>query len=372
MSRSMIFHYPLPLREETSGSQVHLAQTLKAFRESGYDVALVTGYAADRNKAIVRVLREAEAGRRFDFVYAWSPTTPTLLAKRNVWHPWLDSDFFSWCKGQSIPIGLFYGDIHWRFPHYRGAAPWYRRALAIPLYRYDWNNYARLVDHLFLPSLGMAGFLPTTWPADRISALYPGCNVADRPLQAVSTGGSEGLKLFYVGGVRPPLYDLKPMIDALRGMSGVRLTLCCRAAEWAAARTYYEPVDTDVIRVVHAHGEQLASYYAETDVFGLFWQPYPYLDFAMPVKVFESLGFGVPLITTQGTEIARFVSGEDIGWAVSTTGEFRALLERLKANPQLIDEARGRVAQVRTQHTWQKRTALIARTLTRDGDSWPT
>lgn len=35
--------------------------------------------------------------------------------------------------------------------------------------------------------------------------------------------------------------------------------------------------------------------------FGLFWQPSAYLDFAMPVKVFEALGYGVPLVTTAGT-----------------------------------------------------------------------
>ena len=361
---SMIYHYPLGLGPEQSGSQVHITQMLRAFEEIGYAVEPVMGVAANRRQTWQRLAAEAAQGRRFDFVYAWSPTVPTWMIRRNLLHPFADVSFFRWCRARAIPSGLFYGDVHYRLDHFKRNVPRLTRYRMQVLYRLDWLLYRNLIDHLFLPSLRMAAYLPTPWASERMSALLPGCKPAPTQVAAEPVGrtADDELALFYVGGVVPPLYDLKPMIDSVSRLDGICLTICCREAEWAAHRSYYGPLDETHVSIVHVAGSELEPYYAAADLFCLFWW-HPYLEITMPVKVFEALGYGLPLVVRAGSEAARFVATQDVGWVVSDEAELRHLLQHLRANRQEIAEKRRRVEAIRLQHTWQVRARQVADTL---------
>ncbi|MFC2029463.1 glycosyltransferase family 4 protein [Chloroflexota bacterium] len=360
---SMIYHYPLPIRSKPdSGSQVHIRGMLRGFERIGYKVELVTGTPGERRKALDRLKREIFEGRVFDLLFSWAPVSPMLMSRKNIKHPFLDFGFLQWCRRRSIPVGLFYGDVHWRFEHFRQRVPPGRRILMKTLYWYDWWGYLRWVDHLFLPSLRMRDVLPTSWPSDRVSELHPGCEL---PAPARSAGGSGPghLELFYVGGIAPPLYDLRPMFNAIRGLDGVFLTVCCREAEWRRFRALYAPIDDSRVRIVHASGPDLAAYYARADLYGLFWEPNAYLNVTMPVKVFEALQHGVPIITAAGTVAARFVARQDIGWTVANADEFRALLERLRHQPELIEQKRRHAQTLREDCSWSHRAQQVADTL---------
>ena len=360
MPKSMIFHYPFPTYTENAGSQVWVLQMIKAFTQLGYEVELAIGHAEERRKAIERIQAQAKQGRKFDFVFSEAATSPSLLTKKNAVQPLLDLNFFSWCKSQQIPVGLFYIDVHWRFDHWRKNVTLRRWATAWPLFWYDWFSYLGWVDRLYLPSLRMATALPTRWPAKRLTALPPGCIITDLPKPERV---NDRLELFYVGGIAPPLYDLKAMVDIVQSLDNISLTFCCRTPEWEKFQTYYAVTDTTKVKVVHAHGAELKNYYAQADLFGLFWQPYPYLNITMPVKVMETLGYGLPLITTAGTVSADFVAQEKIGWVASTANEFRELLLRLQADRTLIAEKRARALAIREQHTWRERARVVADTL---------
>jgi hypothetical protein len=161
LQRSIIFHHPRPIHEDAiSGSRVRPARMAEAFESLGFKVELAVGYADGRTRAIRRIKEARQRGQKFDLLYSESLSTPTLWPKRNRFRLFLDLGFLRWCKAQAIPIGLFYRDVHWRFDHYRATVPWYRRAVAVPLYWYDWLWYRRWVDHLFIPSLGMKEALP--------------------------------------------------------------------------------------------------------------------------------------------------------------------------------------------------------------------
>jgi len=356
---SMIYHYPMVLGPQTSGSRVHLAQMMQGFQEIGYAVAPMMGWSDARARAWAQIEAEAAHGRRFDFAYVWSPTVPTFRVRWNLLRPWVDPAFFAWCRRHGIPSGLFYGDVHYRLDHFRANVRWPDRNLMQLLFRLDWLVYRRFVDHLFLPSLGMAALLPTHWPAERMSVLLPGCPTPSIKREAAR---DSELKLFYVGGIVPPLYDLKPMVDAISQVPGVCLTLCCRADEWGKVSSYYGSMDPARVRIVHASGEGLRSHYEAADVFCMFWR-HPYLEITMPVKVFEALGYGLPLITAAGTEPARFVNEVGVGWMPDSGEEFHRLLVRLRDERQEVTQMQKRVEAVRGQHTWQARARQVAHTL---------
>ena len=364
MHRRMIFHHPYPIMEGTSGSQVRLNRMIEGFKSIGYEVNIISGFVGERREAIRNVKEKFNQGCTCDFLYSECSTFPTLVAKGNLISPNLDFGFFNWCKKNSIPVGLFYRDVYWRFDLYKVSLPWFKRTIMIPFYWYDWLNYFKVIDHLFIPSLKMKDALPSKWPEDKLSALSPGCrinNLSGNSLKKIEF--NDHLNLIYVGGVVPPLYDLRLLFHALRELNGISLTICCRESEWNKVKSYYAPFDDNKINIVHVYGDELVTYYKNADLFVLIRQNNPYLNFAMPVKVFEALGHCVPIITTSGTETARFIRQEDIGWVVHTKGELTSLLTHLRINQKEIQRKRDHMAIVRMHHTWNDRCKQVAETL---------
>ena len=366
MKPAIIFHHPFPVTAGgTSGSQVRPYQMLNAFESLDYEVEAVVGYGKERQTTIKRLRQEITKGRRFAFAYSESHTIPTLLTEPHhvPTFPFLDFRFLAFLKRQRIPVGLFYRDVHWRFDQYQ-QAPWLQRLVSIPLYHYDWQQYTKVVDHLFLPSLAMAAHLPSAWSRASVSALPPGMPPALTAAEPTIPAAEGQLRLFYVGGVKPPLYDLQPTFDYLRDLEQVTLTLCCRREEWQHAQASYAVPSN--VAVVHASGRDLAPYYAQTDFFAILWQPHPYLDFAMPIKVFEALGQALPIVTTPGTETARFVEAEDIGWVVASRDALKQLLHTLREDPERLRDKKRKLLAVRSKHSWQARAQQVATTLTQE------
>lgn len=367
MKPKMIFHHPYPVFPEgKSGSQVRPYKMIKAFETIGYDVDLIVGYGAERRKAINRIKRNVKHGKHYDFIYSESSTMPTLLTEKHHFptYPFLDFGFFRWAKGNSIPIGLFYRDIYWKFPMYADEVSWIKRAVSIPMYKYDWRKYKRLLTHLFLPSVKMQEVLPNEWSAG-ISALPPACDFKHNVKRRIR-GINDELNLFYVGGVLPPIYDLTPLFKTIKGLDGIHLTLCCREHEWEATGSLYEPIDKSIVEIIHMSGSALQSYYEEADIFIMIRSPHEYLDFAMPIKVFEALGYGVPILTLDGTEAAQFIKQEGIGWVVRSVEEASRLLDFLRNHPEDVDLMKQHVCEARLRHTWEERARQVVQTLTKN------
>lgn len=335
---------------------------LEAFRELGYKVEAVVGFAKERKKAARRVKAMIRAGREFDFAYAESSTMPMLLTEPHhlPTHPLLDFGFFKYLNEQSIPIGLFYRDVYWQFPDYKQHVPGLRRFVAHTFYRYGWLRYRSLLDHLFLPTTKMLEVLPR-WTG-QVSALPPGCE--EHEVSVPCNAPDSPLSLFYVGGVQPPFYDMRPLLEAVKGLEGVRLTLCCREQEWRKTKLFYKEVfDPQKVQLVHVHGLELVAYYRIADVFVDIRNDHTYLRYTFPLKTFEPLGYGLPSIVGYRSEAARFVEQENVGWVVEGPQEARQLLRYLQQHREAISRKRDQTLQARARHTWAARAEEAARTL---------
>lgn len=334
---------------------------LQAFQDCGHDVLTVMGYGRDRERAIRRIESVLKSGKKISFVYSEARSIPTLLTERHrlPTFPLMDFAFLRNMRGSGVPTGLFYRDVFWRFKMYRRRLSLPARAITIPLYHYDWWWYKKVVDHLFLPSEAMGKFLPSHWPNDRLSALPPGIPATSQPAGQCTQPG-KSLDLLYIGGVHPPAYDLTPLFDAVKTIGDVSLTLCCREPEWRANRLHYEPLDHKSISVVHQEGEALLPLYQQADLFSILWKNHEYLDFAAPVKLFESVGRGVPIVTFKGSETARLVRQNDWGWVVDGQDDLVSLLDYLKANPKALEEKRAALIGSRDEHSWIARAREAA------------
>ncbi|MCR8913684.1 glycosyltransferase [Marinobacter panjinensis] len=361
----VIYHHPRPITENgLSGSQVRPYKMLKAFQELGATVIEVTGDARTRSEIMQHTRLRIRNGERFDFVYSENLTIPFAMseAHRLPLHPLLDHSFLAFCNRHGVPVSMFNRDVYWRDKSYREMLPWWGRMVTIPLYWYDWWQHTRYLDTLYLPSAAMGTVLPWMNRFPNVRYLPPGAEISDTDNVPQCAGA---LKLFYVGGIEPPTYDLRPLLAAIQKTKAhTSLTICCRKKEWNRVSELYRPFITDRIDVVHCSGKELDSLYAVSDLFAVVRSQGSYLDFSVPIKIYESIGFGLPILCTSGGETARIVESEGLGWVrkIEDVAEF---LQGLAEQPELIKAKRAELMELRDKHTWKNRAIQVCHDMAR-------
>ena len=368
----MIFHAPFPLQpDRVAASMLRPLAMRRAFADLGYRVMNVTGYAAQRRRAMTRVRAALAAGARIEFVYSENATIPNALTEPRHLpvHPLLDAAFFRHCRRSGVPVGVFYRDVYWRFPRFReGINPVLEAGLQAA-YRSELMAFERVGLHLFLPSQAMARHVPHVDPV-RMSALPPGApDVAAtrRDSDGWDDGGDEDgkeLELLFVG-VLQDNYRLDACLRAVSATPGTRVTLCVRQETWEASREHYAPLLPEGrAQVVHRSGPELEPLYRRADLGVLFSEPNPYWDFAVPYKLYEYLAHELPVIAVRGTQTGRLVEEMGIGWVLDyDAGALRGLLRRLREAPEEIEAVRRRMREVLPDQTWKARARTVAQVL---------
>ncbi len=364
----MIFHHPFPLMSgPKSGSQVRPKRMLESFRRLGYEVVEVTGYVPERVPMMRSIARDVKAGRRFQFCYSESVTSPTALSEPHhlPLHPMADPAFFKSLKDGGIRTGLYYRDIHWRFNQYNETVPLAKRIVAKAFYGLDLIWYSKLVDIVYLPDLGMSASIPCAGRF-RFEPLPPGA--ALRSGQRSRTDRDGLLRLIYIGSITPPHNDVSPLLHAVASTPNAALTISCPEMETKVLSEY--PTELfDGVTIVHLGSEQLDELYSGADVACLIYSAHPYRDFAMPVKLFESIGHLTPSIANADTAAGRFIARNGIGWTFDDESGLRLTLKRLADDPTLVEAKRAVLRDVAPSHTWEARAETVAHDLETLGDT---
>lgn len=357
----MIFHMPLPLNPKaTSASGIRPVRMLEAFRALGLDVTVVAGHSAERRAAIKKVLSGTRSGLQYDFVYSESSTMPTVMTDPHhlPLHPRMDFKMLRELRVSGAKVGLFYRDIYWKFPEYKSMVPLIKRAPAMAGYRWDLFNYRSALDVMYLPSLAMAKYFGDV-PFD-IKALPPGHGISE-----VDVVPASPLRLLYVGGLGVH-YKLHTLVDAMRKVPEAHLTICTREKEWQSEGPSYQPLPTNV-EVVHKVGDaELAPLYAKSNIGVLSTRPDGYFAFAVPYKLYEYIGHGLPILATKNTLSGQTVSAKGLGWTLDHEPSVIAdLLQSLVENPEKLRLVRSAVRAARVGNTWSNRAQQVVDDLTK-------
>lgn len=359
--KRIIFHHPLPLNPNaTSASGIRPQRILQAFRELGFQVDLVTGYAKERKTAINKIKTNIREGVKYDFLYSESSTMPTTLTEKHHFptHPFLDSLFFRFCKKNNIPIGLFYRDIYWAFEEYSKDVSVLKSLIAKLAYRADLLVYEKYVTNLYLPSLEMGKYVPYV-SRKKFVALPPGHTAPEK----INITERKSLKLFYVGGLSNH-YQLHKLFAVLSDYRNIEFTLCTRESEWLTMRDEY-PIISKNIKIIHKSSTQMEEDLIAADIAILYVKPQEYREFAAPVKLFEYLGYRKPILASNGTLAGRFVSENDIGWSIEyDEHSLRKFLDELQKNPDAITDKLRNIDRVAPRHSWIARAEQVAKELT--------
>lgn len=354
----MIYHVPYPLNfQATAGSGIRPVKMFQSFEAIGYEVLLVSGYGKERRAAIKEAKRRIRAGEKFDFLYSESATiaTPLTDPKHLPPHFLLDFNFFRFCEANSIHTGVFYRDIYWRFPIYRQLTGTLVSFAMRRIFRWDLWNYRTTLTKLFLPSLEMGSYIPIVQPK-KFSALPPGAPSSPAPLHR------EQLSLLYVGGLGSH-YRLHRLLEAVIQLPQVKLTICTPKNVWEACKDEYEHLLGNNVELIHLHGAELEPYFKQANVGCIAVESDEYWRFAVPIKLFDYLGHGLPVFATADTWAGKFVSQNQSGWTVEYDVEaIKTKLESLSAL-SWVENMETHIKTVSAENTWEARAREVARQL---------
>lgn len=356
----IIIHFPFKInRDRAAASQLRPIKIIETFEAMGYDVCLIEGYGKDRKKQINNIKKAILSGEKFDFVYSESNTSPTLLTEKHHYptYPFLDFSFFKFCKKNNVKIGLFYRDIYWCFPENNHGII---RKLMLLFYKYDLYNYNKYVSTLYVPSYDMVKYIPYKLKMP-ISELYPGCIKYSR--RDVNENRDK-IKILYVGGIGCH-YDISMIMDVVKDQPFVNLTICCRPDDWESAKSYFLPFVGDNMTIVHKSGNELNALYEDADLFCLFVKPNKYWEFAVPFKLFETIGHGCPILSTEGLWVSKFVDRYGIGFTCGFDKEsLKQLFRYLQTNRKELLKVKEQVSLIIDDNTWETRCRNIVSDLT--------
>lgn len=365
MQNRIIFFHPKKLvQQSTRPSEIRPIRILSEFRSQGYQVDVVAGSSKERQICQKAVLKNITSGIKYSFLYGETSNKPNALSDPDsiLRKPLSDLLFLKAVKKAQIPIGIFYRDIYWKFPLFKELLPWYQRYLSLPFYWFDWFVYKSVTDHFFLPSSEMNQYLPHPMPPEKESELPPGVDPEDED-SIKPIFSKETLRCLYVGGINPPLYDLRSVLKEISSTNNIELTICCRKADWDLYKHLYNNELTPNIKIKHLSGDDLKKIYRCSDIALIVREPHTYLDFCMPFKLFESINYELPLITSGHNSTSRFIDTYNIGWTIGSTQDLSKILKKIRDDPTLLQNKIRNIKSCKHKSTWAERIKRIERNL---------
>ncbi len=80
----------------------------------------------------------------------------------------------------------------------------------------------------------------------------------------------------------------------------------------------------------------------------------------MPVKLFDYLTYGKPIIATSGTGVGEFIDKNNVGWSVGySKEELRKKLMYIIENPKVYIEKVNSIKNIIQDNTWEARARKV-------------
>jgi hypothetical protein len=272
------------------------------------DLDVVAGYRGERRWAL---LRYAFSGRLRGLDGIYVESSSFLPAE-------LDIGFLALARMLRIPVVSYVRDAYQLFDDY-GRADGLRRRIGRWLFRPAVRALGAVSTRLAFPTRGLAEAVLGTRAADAI-LLPPG---APAPVDVERRADARGL--LFVGDARLPAHGADRLLAAVelarRRGTDVGLTVVCRPGQ--------DPPGPhpEWMRVARAEGPQITALLPEVLATVIPRPRNAYNDLALPIKLFDYLSYGRPLLVTDCVEQARVVSDMDAG--IVTGDSVEALAEAI-------------------------------------------
>jgi len=354
--KKIIFHTPIDIfHEDTSGDTVRPRKMYEAFCSLGYEVILCHGDSKSRRKSF----KEITKGNTSGIIGVYSELSSRSLyltdPDRIPRSLFLDFSYLKELKKRGLPISFFYRDIHWLFrdESSKSKKSW-TKPITYLFHMLELWQVKKLSSVFFLPSLRMLNELPIK-PKNSKALPPAGSPPESLELAKESDASRSKLRLFYVGGCTPPLYDLSIILNTVRKVPECELILCTRKGEWEN-QTYNLP---DNVKLIHESGKTMLKELKLSDALIMYYPKNNYREFAVPVKLFEAACLGIPVISDSHGETAEIIEREKIGWTAKNPDELESLIKTLSANKEKISEAKKSTSISSHKNSWRARAETV-------------
>ncbi|MBO0961640.1 glycosyltransferase [Neobacillus sp. MM2021_6] len=366
--KKIIVYFPYKLRQQTSGSAVRPVKILEAFKEladnNGYEVIAINGESRDREQAISNLYMNVNP-KEILFCYMENATIPIWLTDTDHLprKPLIDVTFLKYLKKNNIPLGVFYRDIYWKFNSLYKVNPLIKPIMQT-IFKIELSLYKKYSSIIYLPSLYMNDFVGVK--PDMVTDLPPG---GVNKLNYNKKTETNLVQAIYVGGINPR-YGIYDTLEAFRLINQkstkIKLIMVCRKEEFSTYSELMEPYSNmDWLEIHHAYGEQLTPLYHRAD-FGIVpIKCDTYNDFAVAVKLFEYISYGLPVLATNCKAQVNIIEKSKLGLVVpdNAPGIFEGLNTFL--DPQIRDHYKENVRNaLLMKHLWIHRAEKVFYTLT--------
>ncbi|GAB6168153.1 glycosyltransferase [Clostridium carnis] len=344
MNKNILYITFVDFNEQKSGSSVRPKKIYDAFIEEGYNVSLLTGQQnrkLERWKNCFKYYKEIRKNK-YEFCYVEPPAGPIFNLSDHLLLLYIS-------KIKKVPTGLFYRDAYWKF------ADWYevsglKKFIINTMHKFDWFIIKNVCKKIFFPTDMMGDLFDFKCK----EALPPACELLD-----VKRKNSDIVEIIYVGGMSEQ-YGGKLLLESLDKVNNnkrMNLHLVCREEDAEKIKEYK---DKEWLKIYHASGKELKKIYSKANIAIIPRKVDFYMDFAMPVKLFEYISFGLPIISTNCKEVAKFINSNKIG--VICDDNIESLYNTL-VNIKIDDvkEYSRNVEITRVNNTWNKRIEQISK-----------
>ena len=304
---------------------------------------LIDGDRPTRRKALLRYLAGGGLGKTRAIYVEASTSTATEL----------DLGFLTLAHAAGIPILIFIPDAYQYFP-----ALYPRVGVKTALLDWGWRRsiatYLRVADRLLFPSRGLANYFPTSKP---VTILPPGGPVGLEP----ATLNWDAPTVVYVGGANYR-YGSDLLLDAMQQVVARCPTARCHFISGDATYLDQHPVrHASWFTVERRAFHELPTVMHAATVAVVPLRINEYNDLAVPVKLFDYMAFGLPLVVTACRDTAALVQEMQSGLVVAdqTTALADGILRLLEA-PALAQQLGNNGYQaIQNAHSWSHRAAAL-------------
>jgi glycosyltransferase involved in cell wall biosynthesis len=350
----ILMHVPysfLGEKDRTSGSRVVPYQLYLAFQEVGYEVDLITGSRAARQAKVIELIKGLKLDQ-YSFCFSEPSTNPV--------HPIVDYAFYLLLWANKVPTAIYYTDAYWKFPDLF-PLPHFRDPLFLFRYRFDLLVFSRVASIVLFPTGAMADLFELRCP--RVVLPFGG-----EVLFQDSRTRSEIDTAIYVGGIahRYGAAVLLEAFDLINGRTRLNLELVCRENELEREQAVFAPYfGAGWLDIHHLSGDALYEVYRKSDLAIIALLKNVYNDIVIPVKMFEYLSHGLPMVATHCTETASFITRNRVGLIAEDNPESLAeKILQLVNNPELYGDLKRNARQaLENGNLWTDRARFVAEQL---------
>lgn len=344
------------LNRKDSGSGVRPNCMLRAFQERGHELYVLSGSqnigdGTIRREAVKKAKEWVEANRP-DFCYIESSTYPIMHS--------CDYGMIRYLHRKKIPTSYFYRDIYRILPNLVNKRAGLKNRVKdyfLGLLQKYTDHMLRRVDVVYFPSDRFTRY----FNYKRMELLPPAGEVM--PVQEHPVTNT----CIYVGGVSD-FYGFPLMMEAFRILNAdgikYRLILVCREKEYRAA--YGGQTVPEWLEVHHVSGKDLEPLYARADLGLLALRYNEYSHLCIGIKLFQYVGYGLPVLSTNVYTMAKIIRENDFGEVAEENAEdYAAAIQRMLGDREKLGEYRRAMRKnMEEKHLWVHRVDKIVADMT--------